>query len=114
MARVFTNLRDLSGGGLKYKMCTVTFIARKNGFALGMNRDEKLARATARPPSIEEIGGRRALFPSEPSGGTWIGVNDTGAGFALVNWYSISARVAGASVSRGVVVKSSPDRKSVV
>ncbi|MBW8864903.1 MAG: NRDE family protein [Verrucomicrobia bacterium] len=87
-------------------MCTVTFIARKNGFALGMNRDEKLARVRARAPMIQNAGGRCALFPSEPGGGTWVGVNDVGTGFALINWYSISARVAGTSVSRGEVVKS--------
>jgi hypothetical protein len=86
-------------------MCTVTFIARKNGYALGMNRDEKRTRAIARPPALEPAGERHALFPSEPSGGTWIGVNDTGAGFALINWYSISARVARQPVSRGEVVK---------
>jgi len=86
-------------------MCTVTFIARKSGYALGMNRDEKLARVRARAPAIRNAGGRRALFPSEPGGGTWVGVNDVGIGFALINWYSISAFVAGRlSVSRGEVV----------
>lgn len=87
-------------------MCTITFIARKNGFALGMNRDEKLARVPALPPSIVQTRARRALFPSEPGGGTWIGVNDTGVCFALINWYAITAQVAGQSVSRGEVVRS--------
>lgn len=86
-------------------MCTVTFIARRNGFALGMNRDEKLSRVAARPPAVRQAGGRRVLYPSEPGGGTWVGVNDSGTGFALINWYSISARVTGPSVSRGEVVK---------
>jgi hypothetical protein len=86
-------------------MCTVTFIARKSGFALGMNRDEKRARPAARPPAIEPAGGRRALFPSEPGGGTWIGVNDAGVCFALINWYAIKARVASHPVSRGGVVR---------
>jgi hypothetical protein len=87
-------------------MCTLTFIARKRGFALGMNRDEKLARVAALPPLIGPAGGRRALFPSEPGGGTWIGVNDTGVCFALINWYAIKTQVSGPSVSRGEVVRS--------
>ena len=86
-------------------MCTVTFVARRNGYSLGMNRDEKLSRVTALPPARHRVGSRDALFPSEPGGGTWIGVNDTGATLALINWYSITARVTGRMVSRGEVVK---------
>jgi len=41
----------------------------------------------------------------EPNGGTWIGINDANITFALINWYSVSARVAGQAVSRGEVVK---------
>ena len=88
------------------RMCTVTLIARRNGYALGMNRDEKLTRvdsiaACATSPRRT----RDALAPSEPNGGTWIGVNDAGATLALINWYSVPARVAGQTVSRGEVVK---------
>jgi hypothetical protein len=82
-------------------MCTVTFIARKNGYALGMNRDEQRARAKALPPKRHQIQGRAALLPSEPGGGTWIGVNDAGVTFALINWYSVPARVSGDAISRG-------------
>jgi hypothetical protein len=86
-------------------MCTVTFIARRSGYALGMNRDEKLTRAAGLPPRLTHLNGRTIMAPSEPSGGTWIGVNDTGAALALINWYSIISRVAGQTVSRGEVVK---------
>lgn len=86
-------------------MCTVTFIARRNGYALGMNRDEKLARVAALPAARHRLASRDVLFPSEPSGGTWIGVNDAGTTLALINWYSVSARVAAHAVSRGEVVK---------
>lgn len=86
-------------------MCTVTFIARRNGYALGMNRDEKLTRAPGLPPRLTRLNGRAILAPSEPGGGTWIGVNDSGAALALINWYSITARVAGQAVSRGEVAK---------
>src|SRR5213594_2126461 len=85
-------------------MCTVTFIARRNGYALGMNRDEKLIRVAGLPPARHRLGGRDALFPSEPNGGAWIGVNDSGATFSLINWYAVPACVAGQPVSRGEVV----------
>ena len=75
-------------------MCTVTFIARRNGYALGMNRDEKLTRVAALPPAQYRLCTRDTLFPSEPNGGTWIGINDANTTFALVNWYSVPARVA--------------------
>ena len=87
-------------------VCTVTFIARRHGYALGMNRDEKLTRAVALPAARHRLSAGDALFPSEPNGGTWIGVNDSGATLALINWYSVNARVIGKNVSRGEVVKS--------
>jgi hypothetical protein len=85
-------------------MCTVTLIARRNGYALGMNRDEKLARVKGLPPKLRLAEGRKGICPSEPSGGTWIALNDSGASFALINWYSITARVSKNPKSRGVVV----------
>ncbi len=88
-------------------MCTVTFIARRNGYALGMNRDEKLTRVAALPPAQRRLGNHETLFPSEPTGGTWIGINNANTTFALINWYSVPARVTGRTVSRGEVLKSS-------
>jgi len=85
-------------------MCTVTFIARKHGYALGMNRDEQLARAPGRPPAQRIVNGCTILSPSEPGGGTWLALNDRGVTFALINWYAITARVKGETVSRGRVV----------
>jgi hypothetical protein len=70
-----------------------------------MNRDEKLSRAAGLSPRLTHLNGRGMLAPSEPGGGTWIGVNDTGATLALINWYSVTSRVAGQTVSRGEVVK---------
>ena len=93
-------------------MCTVTFIARKNGYALGMNRDEKLTRVAGLPPRQHDMNGRTALCPSEPGGGTWIGLNDAGVCLALINWYSVRAAVAGPSVSRGEIVKSALPKDS--
>jgi Transport and Golgi organisation 2 len=85
-------------------MCTVTFLPRQRGYALAMNRDEKLTRITGLPPAEKIIQGRKMLSPSEPGGGTWIALNDFGATFALINWYLITARVKGEMVSRGRVV----------
>ena len=87
-------------------MCTVTFIARRNGYALGMNRDEKLTRDSARPAARHRLGDGVALYPSEPNGGTWVGVNDSGATLALINWYFVATRVVGKTVSRGEAVRS--------
>lgn len=86
-------------------MCTVTLIARRNGYALGMNRDEKLSRVCALPPKLVRLGERKAIFPSEPSGGAWIGVNDCGLTLALINWYSVADRVRTNAVSRGEIIR---------
>jgi hypothetical protein len=93
-------------------MCTVTFIARDRGYALGMNRDEKLTRPTALPPARHTLGTRQAIFPTEPNGGTWIGVNDAAVTFALINWYLVPARVTRQHVSRGNVVRACLDAAS--
>jgi hypothetical protein len=85
-------------------MCTVTFIARRHGFVLGMNRDEQLTRVTAIPPSIRILGRRQAICPAEPGGGTWVGVNDAGISCALINWYAVKSRVTDSAASRGTVV----------
>jgi hypothetical protein len=74
-----------------------------------MNRDEKLTRPIALPPTRHSLNTRHALFPTEPNGGTWIGVNDAAVAFALLNWYSVPTRVTGRHVSRGHVVRSCLD-----
>jgi hypothetical protein len=87
-------------------MCTVTFVPRDTGYYFAMNRDEKLSRVAGLPAKKHFIDGRAVLFPSEPNGGTWVALNDTGSSFALVNWYSVTARVPGGAISRGEVIKS--------
>ena len=50
-----------------------------------MNRDEQRTRPVARP-SAEHQAGRLAVWhPSEPTGGTWIGINERGIALALLN-----------------------------
>lgn len=85
-------------------MCTVTFLPRRKGYRLGMNRDEKLTRAQGLPPQRISESGRTFIAPTEPSGGTWIGLNDYGICLALINWYSVNRHATGKIVSRGKII----------
>src|SRR5437016_4696303 len=87
-------------------MCTLSFVPTAHGFRFAMNRDEKRSRERALPPSFVRLNGRRAIFPREPGGGTWIAVNDAGICLALINWHGIEREPRGQIVSRGVVVES--------
>jgi len=86
-------------------MCTVSFIARQQGYLLGMNRDEQLTRPAALPPRPQRSNGVTVVHPAEGSGGTWISLNETGVTLALINWYSVPARVPHDPISRGEVVR---------
>lgn len=77
-------------------MCTVTALSRSllsRTFReeplllrVAHNRDERLTRAAALPPTVWAAGSRRVLMPIDPeSGGTWIAANDGGVVFALLN-----------------------------
>jgi hypothetical protein len=71
-----------------------------------MNRDESLLRPAAQPPEHFVRAGRAAIYPTEPTGGSWVGVNDTGLTLALINWYAIPREPGIGRVSRGIVVPS--------
>jgi transport and Golgi organization protein 2 len=86
-------------------MCTVSFLPKPQGFYLAMNRDEKLDRFTALPPKIVDLAGRRAIFPREPTGGTWISANNAGVCLALINWHRIEREPKHDVVSRGQIVR---------
>ena len=77
---------------------------RKRGYCLAMNRDEKLSRPLGLPPTLRHVNHRRVICPLEPGGGTWIALNDLGASLALINWYSVTAKVEHSPISRGQVV----------
>lgn len=66
-------------------MCTLTFIPKAHGYLLGMNRDELRNREIARAPEVQKKGALDVVFPRESGGGTWIGANSVGIGFALMN-----------------------------
>src|SRR6266705_4863460 len=70
-----------------------------------MKRDEKVTRSTALPPAMGDLAGRRAIFPRELEGGTWIAANDAGVCLALINWHRIERQPVGSIASRGQVVK---------
>lgn len=83
-------------------MCSVSFLPNSEGFDLLMNRDEQLTRPSALPPVLHRCGERKAMFPHELNGGTWVGVNDAGLALALINWYSQPQRAG--TLSRGGVI----------
>jgi len=86
-------------------MCTVTFRPQAGGYFLAMNRDEQRSRPSARPPRISQAGELRSCFPSEPSGGTWIGINERRIACALLNWTRPGVRVDPESPqSRGEII----------
>ncbi len=60
-----------------------------------MNRDEKLDRFAALPPDVVELERHYAIFPREPTGGTWISANDAGVCLALINWHRIAEPASG-------------------
>ena len=86
-------------------MCTVSFVPNENGFLLGMNRDESQFRPIALPPEVHGGGDEFSIYPSEPGGGTWIGINNSGLCLALINWHTVSTLPFEQVVSRGVVVE---------
>lgn len=85
-------------------MCTVSFHATRDGYRLGMNRDEQRSRVTGIAPTERVHDGRRLLGPAEPAGGTWINANDSGVTLALINWYSVPVPAGAAFHSRGSVI----------
>lgn len=81
-------------------MCTVSFVPKSREFYLAMNRDEKRNRFAGLAPAVVKCGSRRAIFPREPSGGTWISVNDAGVCLALINWHRIAEPASGGQLLR--------------
>ncbi len=85
-------------------MCTLTVIPRNHGYLLAMNRDERLTRADAAPPSLVSVGGIAAVYPRDRAGGTWVAANDRGIALALLNWNDVSQPDSEKKNSRGAVV----------
>ena len=73
-------------------MCTLSFLPDGEDFIVGMNRDEQRSRTRALPPKVHRQDDSLAVYPSEPSGGTWIGANQSGIVLSLLNWYAVDSR----------------------
>src|SRR5216683_2177806 len=105
LAGVATILCRCAIVSVRQLMCTISFVPKSHGFYLAMNRDEKFTRSTALPPAIVDLADRRAIFPREPEGGTWIAANDAGVCLALINWHRIESEPEHSIVSRGEVIR---------
>jgi hypothetical protein len=55
-----------------------------------MNRDERLDRGAAVPPATFQCWKIAAIYPRDVEGGTWIGANELGVAFALMNWNDVT------------------------
>jgi Transport and Golgi organisation 2 len=93
-------------------MCTVSFLPKAHGFYLAMNRDEKRDRSVALAPTIVDVASRRAVFPNESTGGTWISANNAGVCLALINWHRVEREPKHDIVSRGEVVRALAGKSS--
>ena len=85
-------------------MCTLSFVPKASGFLLGMNRDEQRTRARGLPPGVRRCGELDVLYPSEPGGGTWVGINEAGVCAALINWYARPQCTSEPAFSRGEII----------
>ena len=68
-------------------MCTVSWLYESGAYHVLFNRDEQLARPTARPPELKRADGQVAyLAPTDPGpGGTWIATNQSALTICLLN-----------------------------
>lgn len=59
-------------------MCTVTYIPTREGCIITSNRDEKITRERALPPTEYYIEGKKIIFPKDlKAGGTWVAHSET-------------------------------------
>lgn len=87
-------------------MCTATFWPTAEGYRVAMNRDEQRLRPLALPPAMHRAPEGVAWHPLENSGGTWISLNDAGVTFFLVNWYTVPSHPAPGAATRGAIIQS--------
>jgi len=67
-------------------MCTVSWLGRTDGYDVFFNRDELVTRGPEFPPEIGGGPNLRWIAPVDSDHlGTWIGVNDWGRAFGLLN-----------------------------
>ena len=93
-------------------MCTVTYVAKKDGFTLTSSRDESLIRPTE---DLKEytINSQKITFPKDSiSGGTWIALSQKKRLLCLLNGAYKPHKKATYQKSRGKVVMENFSHKS--
>lgn len=95
-------------------MCTALIYRnlQTEEFGLGFNRDESFLRKKAELPSVYESNQVKVLSPKDGDHhGTWIGVNNKGDVYALLNLYEVKILSIAKPISRGWLVSQLLERK---
>jgi transport and Golgi organization protein 2 len=87
-------------------MCSLSVIPRDNGYLVGMNRGEQIARGAGLPPEVRESCGAKVIYPGGGEGGTWIGANEYAIALAVLNWNDV--------VPRSATIKKKPSRGGLI
>lgn len=87
-------------------MCTLSWLKTHQGFDIFFNRDEQKTRLIASAPQCYQTpAGNQYLMPTDlDSGGSWIGITDTGVSICLLNFYQ-GITPSNPLISRGLLVK---------
>lgn len=86
-------------------MCTITWFVNAGQYSVFFNRDEGRKRPLALAPEIYRSHTQRHIMPVDPQGGgSWLGVNESGFTFALLNYYQ-GKTPKGRLHSRGQIIK---------
>lgn len=85
-------------------MCTLTWLANKEGYEVFFNRDEQRSRTVAKPPCYDSE--TDSIMPIDPQGkGTWIAVNSSGVTLCLLNNYQAESNTKTTiHTSRGLLI----------
>lgn len=101
-------------------MCTMTWFVNDDGYDLFFNRDERLTRSRALPPTIQVHRNQTSTSQNKPvsgdinyisptdvdAGGTWIAVNEYGFTVCLLNHYQFEQIETYKNwISRGEIVR---------
>ncbi|MCX7998321.1 MAG: NRDE family protein [Leptospiraceae bacterium] len=98
-------------------MCTALIFRdlQNSEFGLGFNRDESFLRRKGEKPHLYEVNGIKILMPLDGDHkGTWIGVNDVGDVYALLNLYEVKIVSIAKPISRGLLVRNLLERKNSI
>lgn len=87
-------------------MCTVSWASDSHRTHIFFNRDERHSRKPGNGPKIDTKNGVQFISPTDGDfGGTWIGVNEYGCVFALLNFYpNPIPQLPDNKISRGFII----------